>query len=1022
MYCSLKTKNEAIEALRNYSGANPYLLTLKRDAFLLNKSNIFTDFVVDYIIKNKDFIPKKIGKTVNIVDWYGEKLKTEYDIEFIPKKLLILVMLGETETTFHCIVKYRQNMEPMQLFIPKKGVIENFLVEDYHNIKVDFERYDRLASLNGVNRVLMPHQQEAVKFLLSRKKCILADDMGLGKMEPISSIIPTEFGFKTFGELCVGDNVFGEDGKLHPITKIFEHTNKEIYKVTFSDGTYSYCGLDHLWKVRTKNMSTRKQGWVVKSLKELIESNLQYNCQNRLKYGWSPLVNKYQIPVCESVQYSEKKYLIHPYVLGMCIGDGNLCNNGISISIPDIEEENAVRISSLLQENMMLKKDTSTNCPRYRIIHKKRQFRNDYISEIKRLGLNVKGNDKFIPLEYKVGSVSQRLDLLRGLMDSDGTIGKNNRISFTTNSKQLANDVAELVFSLGGIARIGEYNHKGKKNLEYHVRIQIKNNPFYLTRKREKYHPTFKKYCSKYIVSAEYDRNEDARCIMVDYDEHTYLTGKNYIVTHNTTSLTISAMEGNFDSILIICPASLKTNWLDELKFYVPEREITIIDSINDKTKSELEKFLGYSEGKSGLTVKELRLKALQRGKWAENKYVILNFDILDEFYEIPKTRSKANIENAFENSPLLQFIKDKKSCLIIDEAHRLSNSKSQRYKIINDLIKRGNPECIFLSTGTPVTNNPQNLYCLLKLIGEPITDDWNYYMDRYCGGMKIPAKGEKEKWTNYFLKYVKKNSYYDLNSEERDRLKEYIKTHARMITISKDATNLDELKGKVSHVYLRRTKEDLNNNLPPKTVHEVFYNFTEQQKVEYDKLWEEYETAQLEADPTKEINKDLLEGAIYRKYCSDQMVTNTTKLADHFINDGEKVVIFCCYDDELYSLRDYYGDKCVIYNGKISAKEKDAAVDAFKNNPEKMVFIGNINSAGVGITLISACKLIFNNISFVPSDNFQAQDRVYRIGQTKPVDIYFQFFKDTQYEKMWNIVLRKDYVINSIIKKEDDK
>ena len=116
------------------------------------------------------------------------------------------------------------------------------------------------------------------------------------------------------------------------------------------------------------------------------------------------------------------------------------------------------------------------------------------------------------------------------------------------------------------------------------------------------------------------------------------------------------------------------------------------------------------------------------------------------------------------------------------------------------------------------------------------------------------------------------------------------------------------------------------------------------------------------------------------------------------------------------------HGDKCVIYNGKISAKEKDAAVDAFKNNPEKMVFIGNINSAGVGITLISACKLIFNNISFVPSDNFQAQDRVHRIGQTKPVDIYFQFFKDTQYEKMWNIVLRKDYVINSIIKKEDDK
>ena len=287
---------------------------------------------------------------------------------------------------------------------------------------------------------------------------------------------------------------------------------------------------------------------------------------------------------------------------------------------------------------------------------------------------------------------------------------------------------------------------------------------------------------------------------------------------------------------------------------------------------------------------------------------------------------------------------------------------------------------------------------------------------------MKIPAKGEKERWTNIFLKYVHKSSFYDLTSDEKDRLKEYIRGHARMITICKDATNLDELKGKISHIYLRRTKEDLNNNLPPKTIHEIFYEFTPEQKAEYSKLWDEYEAAQLEADPTKEINKDLLEGAIYRRYCSNEMVPNTIKLADSFIVNNEKVVIFCCYDDELYTLKDYYGDKCVIYNGKISPKEKDAAVNSFMNDENKMVFIGNIQSAGVGITLTVSHKLIFNNISFVPSDNLQSQDRIHRLGQTKPVDIYFQFFKDTQYEKMWNIVLRKDYVINSIIKKEDDK
>lgn len=191
---------------------------------------------------------------------------------------------------------------------------------------------------------------------------------------------------------------------------------------------------------------------------------------------------------------------------------------------------------------------------------------------------------------------------------------------------------------------------------------------------------------------------------------------------------------------------------------------------------------------------------------------------------------------------------------------------------------------------------------------------------------------------------------------------------------------------------------------------------------MEYNRLWEEYEAAQLEADPTKEINKELLEGAIYRKYLSNQMVPNTIKLADSFIEKGEKVVIACCYDEELYTLKDYYGDKCVIYNGKISAKDKDKNIEKFTNDPNIMVLLGNITAAGVGINLIVSHIVIFNNISYVPGDDRQFEDRIYRIGQTKDVDIYYQIFKDTQYEKMWNIVLRKDLVINQIVKKEGEK
>ena len=228
-------------------------------------------------------------------------------------------------------------------------------------------------------------------------------------------------------------------------------------------------------------------------------------------------------------------------------------------------------------------------------------------------------------------------------------------------------------------------------------------------------------------------------------------------------------------------------------------------------------------------------------------------------------------------------------------------------------------------------------------------------------------------------------------------------------------------VKDRISHIYLRRTKEDVGN-LPEKTIHEVAYTLTSAQQKEYDKLWEEYEKEKLEENPDKEINKDLLEGAVYRKYCSNNMVPNTIKLVDQFIKNGEKVVVACCYDEELYTLRDHYKDKCVIYNGKMSLKEKDEAIRKFRNDKDISVFIGNIVAAGVGITLTVSTKLIFNNLSYLASDNLQYMDRIHRIGQTKPCDIYVQYFKNTQYEHIWDISLRKEMIQNSIIKKENEK
>ena len=672
-YKSIKAKNEAIDILRGYSGDNPYLLMLKRDVILKGNIDNLNPFNVEYVILNQNFTPKQIGKTIKIADWYGKKKQKDWGTEFVPQKLKVISLLGETSTTYHCYVQYRQSVDPVMAFLPKKAVLTNFTLPDWKDYPVDFDRYDNLSTSKDPNRRLKLHQKEGVRFLLARKKCVLADDMGYGK----------------------------------------------------------------------------------------------------------------------------------------------------------------------------------------------------------------------------------------------------------------------------------------------------------------------------------------------------------------TATLAVAGIEGNFDAVLVICPASIKTNWKKELMWYVPERDVTIIESYLDKNKGELEKYLGYKEGKSGLSLSELQNEAKEAGKWDENRFVIVNYDILSEFYQIPETRSKENIESAFKNSPMLQYIANKKALIIIDEAHRLSNTTSDRYKIIKDLIKRGNPDSIYLATGTPITNNPQNYFNLLQLISDPVADDREYYMKRYCAAIEVPRdnkeRAKRDAITKKFIANRGKSNWYELTDDEKNELHEIVKKSVRMLTIPNGESNLEELRDRTAHIYLRRVKEDLQD-LPNKTVHELFYDLDMKQIMEYNRLWEEYETAQLEADPTKTINKELLEGAIYRKYMSNEMVPTTIKLADSFIEKGEKVVIACCYDEELYTLKEHYGDRCVIYNGKISAKDKDKNIEKFTNDPNIMVFVCNLIAAGVGITLNVCHRLIFSNFSYSRADNAQMEDRIYRIGQKIDVDIYYQIFKDTQYEKMWNIVLRKDTVANKIIKKESEK
>lgn len=979
MAISASKIEKAYSIIENYDGTNLYVTYLKNCSDKGYRK--LSEFDIKYILENHQYSAVKVNKVAKITEWFGEDFANKNGLDFIPQKLLIISVIGEMGDSLHCYVRYRQSVtEPLLTFIPKKALMDDIFVKDYKDTVIDFTPYNALTA--HLNRSLKPHQEEDIKFLTAHPKSILASQQGLGKCSDVNTLIPTPYGWKKIGELKIGDKVFGSDGKPHNVIGIFPQGIKDIYEITFSDGVKCNCGLEHLWIVRNNKMRQKEKGWVVKTLKELLDGGLQYKpSQKRIDCGYKP-VNKWEIPMCEPVDYPKKEYFIHPYILGMCIGDGSMCNGNVVLSIPDFECESVDRIKKLLNEKYTLSV----------IVQKEKTAINEYNREMKRMGLNILGKNKFIPEEYMSGSIEQRKELLMGLMDSDGSICKKNKIHYYTTSEKLANDVQMLVYSLGGHAIIHCYDRtKEGKSIEYDVKINIKFNPFKIERKKQNYNIKKNNYCSRYIEKVDLVRKAEAVCIKVDSDDSSYLT-ENYIVTHNTTSVIVSSLVGNYKKILIICPASLKGTWKREISLYSDSDDIEIV----------------YGKKMDG-----------------DKKFTVINYDIIDNFYIIPKEQEYETViekdENGFErkiNRPVLvkkKGIKGKngemefkykktrqssiiKECLsrsplflnnydlvIIDEAHKLSKNKTIRYETISDFLKRSKPKGVYLVTGTPLTNSPLNLYHLLKLIDADVVKDYDYYMKRFCDMKEIHMK------------------------------------NGNIVKLCDGSTNLDELREKIKNVYVRRLQKDIPG-MVNKTILKRYYTLNDYEIEECNRLWDEYRHAKYINGNDISKYQELIEGGLVRRYLADKMIKNTISLAEEHIEDNEKVFIVCSYDNEVEKLKKHFGDSAVVYNGKMTNKQKDKAEHEFMNNPKIKVFIGQIIAASVGLTLTKSHICIFNTFSWLSIENDQAMDRVFRLTQTEDVIVYFQLFEEKNTLDMWDKVMEKSRIFNEVIKGENEK
>lgn len=362
----------------------------------------------------------------------------------------------------------------------------------------------------------------------------LAGFANAGKAQPLSSLILTPTGWIKMGEVEIGTVVCTPDGGTAKITRIFPQNEQDVYEVTLSDKTTTRCTNDHLWTIAERKYPDK---WETKSLGE-FKNQLKVN--KRYKYIVPPIISCY---------FEPQPVSIDPYVLGCLLGDGGLKRLALTTADQELIDLVKTKLPKIVSiTGPLLKPNNAASGFGFKGIKGVNPLR-QYLAKS---GLVGTAETKFVPPEYLFNSEQIRLDMLRGLLDTDGTIGRDNSIEFSSVSKQLANDVAFLARSLGAVVyestkSITFYrNSLGEKVFckpSYRVRITVPDGlkVFNLSRKRirqtNRVTNTKLRWLKRSITKVELVGREVCQCIMIDHPQKLYITD-NFIPTHNSTLLT----------------------------------------------------------------------------------------------------------------------------------------------------------------------------------------------------------------------------------------------------------------------------------------------------------------------------------------------------------------------------------------------------------------------------------------------------------------------------------------------------
>lgn len=481
---------------------------------------------------------------------------------------------------------------------------------------------------------------------------IVAARPGVGKALALDTPLPTPTGWTTMGEVNVGDQLIGADGKPTTITAATDIMHgRPCYEVEFSDGSTIIADAEHQWVTHTRKERRTKDDPNIRTTEE-IAATLRTNTKDRRL--------NHSINNAKPLSLNTQDLLIHPYALGVWLGDGS--THSACFTSPDEEIAQRIRKCGYRVTSTDTDLRWSIRMPkmqRNRVCNWCGEFSQSAYREccmkcrsglgtfLGRLRLEGVLGTKHIPQQYLRASEQQRRVLLAGLMDTDGTVSKGGACQIALTNKQLAADTYELIVSLGYRCAVSTKRVKGRTEATSTCYTMIFSTPhriFTLPRKHEMHKQRRKaknttRSCSRFITAVRTIESVPVRCVQVDNDDHMYLAGRAMIPTHNSSFgidvLRQTVAQTNRAALLFTLEMSATevTQRILSAESGVPLREFRRGTLTNDDNQAlveaidRIEQWPIYIDDSPNLTLLEIRAKAKQLA--AQNDLGIIMVDYL---------------------------------------------------------------------------------------------------------------------------------------------------------------------------------------------------------------------------------------------------------------------------------------------------------------------------------------------------------------------------------------------------------